>query len=219
LVLSLAGSRDLSLLRKIQTTAEVHISYAPAWGGGTILRGKAAGGLSLTTHLHLVPNLRLSEATIPLAHTPSQRAKGRSYLFLYPIMVELVNVNWIKLALYCIQCQFLPFSVSQIMVTATHLSLKRGRRKSSVSLPYCFQWIPVMCRLCIVMNVTDILNTSQNPRHWSSDRDCLFLKDPSHNRRLCTISVRRLSVKSPRDCRYFFLSDGQCRTINMSRLF
>jgi len=103
-----------------------------------------AGALRLTAHLHLLPNLRICGDTKPLAHTPSQRAQIQIYLFLYFTAVERVNVNWIKLALYCIQCQCLPLSVSQIMFNAAHPSLKRGGRKSSVSLSYFFPRTPVM---------------------------------------------------------------------------
>jgi hypothetical protein len=89
-------------------------------GGGAFLRGKAAGALRLTVQLHL---LRM------LAHTPSQPAQVNIYLFLYFTVVERVNVNWIKLALYPVS---ISVFVSQIVFIAAHPPLRRGGRKSWV---------------------------------------------------------------------------------------
>lgn len=128
------GQENCSLLRSIQTTAGARASYATVTGGGegVFLKGKGPAPF------HLLPNLRLCGDKTPLAHTPSQRAQVQIYLFLYFTAVERVNVNWIKLALYCIQCQCLPLSVSQIMFIAAHPPFKRGGRKSSISLSYSF---------------------------------------------------------------------------------
>jgi len=108
-------------------------------GRGAFLRGKAAGALRLTFHLLLLPKLKMCGDTTPLAHTPSQPAKVQIYHFLYFTVVERVNVNWIKLALYCIQCQSLSLSVSQIMFIAAHPSLGRGGWKSLFSVSYFFR--------------------------------------------------------------------------------
>jgi hypothetical protein len=112
------------------------------YGGGreAFIRGKAAGALRLTVHLHLLPKIRLCGDTTPLAHTPSQRAQVQIYLLLYFTLVERVNVNWIKLALYCIHCQSVSLSVSQIMRIAANPSLRWGGRNSSVSVSYFFRW-------------------------------------------------------------------------------
>ena len=35
--------------------------------------------MKLTTHLHLIPSLRIDGTTRPLLHTPSWNAKGQNY--------------------------------------------------------------------------------------------------------------------------------------------
>lgn len=120
------------------------LCYGYGGGKGAFLRGKAAGALRLTVQLRLLRKLRLCGDTTPLAHTPSQPAQVQIYLFLYFIVVERVSVNWIKLALCCIQCKSLSLSVSQIMFIAVHPSLRRGGRKSSFSVSYYIWWTAVM---------------------------------------------------------------------------
>ena len=57
--------RDISLLYKIQSGSGAHPEYYSIGYGGALQEDKAAGGLKLTIHLHLVSKFRMIWTVIP----------------------------------------------------------------------------------------------------------------------------------------------------------
>jgi hypothetical protein len=57
----LGRARDFSLLNSVQTGSGAHPASYLMCIGGPFLEGKAAGGLKLTTRLHLVPRSKMVE--------------------------------------------------------------------------------------------------------------------------------------------------------------
>ena len=58
------GASDSSFLQNVQTASGAHPALY-SMGSGVLSRGYSGRGVKLTTHLHLVPRLRMSGA-IPL---------------------------------------------------------------------------------------------------------------------------------------------------------
>jgi len=62
----LAGVGNFSLHYGIQTSSGTHPASYPMGIRNSFPRGKAAGGVKLISHLHLVPRSRMLGATPPL---------------------------------------------------------------------------------------------------------------------------------------------------------
>jgi hypothetical protein len=60
------GAGNFSLHHRVQTGSEAHPASYPVGTRGYFPGGKAAGGVKLTTYLHLVPRSRIREAILPL---------------------------------------------------------------------------------------------------------------------------------------------------------
>jgi hypothetical protein len=70
-VVFLSGTRDFSVLHRVDTGFACHPAFFPIGNGACFPGGKAAGGVQLTTQFHLVS--RLTIPTAPLPHTSPWR--------------------------------------------------------------------------------------------------------------------------------------------------
>jgi hypothetical protein len=82
-----AGAGNFSLHHRVQTCSGDHPASYPMGTRGFFHRGKSDRGVTLTTHLHLVPRSRMRGAVTPLTNTPSRRgaqlkAQGQLYFYL-----------------------------------------------------------------------------------------------------------------------------------------
>ena len=84
------GERDISLLQIIQTGSGAHLAFC-SMGTGFLPRGQSRRGGRLTTHIHLVPRLRMSGAVplLPLYAFMAWTGKTLIYLF----VMATVNQN------------------------------------------------------------------------------------------------------------------------------
>jgi len=67
------GAWNFSLHHCVQTGSGAYPASYPMGTRDSFPRGKAAGGVKLTTHLHLVSKSRILGAIPPLPNTPSWR--------------------------------------------------------------------------------------------------------------------------------------------------
>jgi hypothetical protein len=82
-VRSPAGAKDFSSNLCVQTGSEVHPASCPMGTGGPFPGEKRGRGVTLSTHLHLVPRSGMSRSYISCPPAPPWRVAGLLCFFLY----------------------------------------------------------------------------------------------------------------------------------------
>ena len=76
--------------------------FSPLLRGGAYPGNKATGNVKLTTHLHIVPRLRMSGVIPPFIHIYSCHSLGQLYLYFTFIFMTVLYWAFIFLYNYCV---------------------------------------------------------------------------------------------------------------------
>jgi hypothetical protein len=109
-VWSPAGTKNFSSSLCVQTGSEAHPASCTMGTGGPFVGAKHGRRVTLTTHLHLVPRLKMRRSYTPLPASATMACSGTALIFFF---CRECGLHWTLTSLWQVHCHTEYFSRSR----------------------------------------------------------------------------------------------------------